>query len=317
MGTKMSESKKELIDEHERLVGVLRSQKPKQLKAEYDRQKKELDELKDSGKYIPVNKAEEISPMIVRGVFGQKPARITHAFESKGKGWCHSGQPNAEPRPLHALLNDVKEDGKVESLDLMREGGEIHHKKELEDMKRLHVKPLEKSGYGPKGADLYDPAANQKRKENNIDTVEGVGQNKNVKRYTSAPTGTAHAQAVNQAQVDAAKNKKQPVKTLKDMSPEEVKALEAQYNTNVVKKTEDAMKRLQLLKSMLDLAIEAEKTQKGAWRQPSDAELFGHLITAPSVAAAMDEQWNNPKFGHPAVNDKQIAEAQVSEIEEV
>ena len=79
-----------------------------------------------------------------------------------------------------------------------------------------------KSSYGPKDLNLYDAAANQKRKQTRTgEEIEGAGQNKGVRQYTSAKEGTAKEQASRQAKVDQVKSKSNPVKTY---SPEELKA---------------------------------------------------------------------------------------------
>ena len=74
---------------------------------------------------------------------------------------------------------------------------------------------VSKSNYGPKGAAAYSAADNAQRKMKNTgEEVEGVGQNKNVKTYTSAPKGTAKQQAATEARHYAKLNRKQPVKTI-------------------------------------------------------------------------------------------------------
>lgn len=84
---------------------------------------------------------------------------------------------------------------------------------------------IEKSNYGPKGADLYDAKDNAKRKEKSSgEQIDSLGPNKRPKQYTSAKAGTAQAQAAAQAKSDAEKNKKQPVKI---GTPEEVAAMNA------------------------------------------------------------------------------------------
>lgn len=84
------------------------------------------------------------------------------------------------------------------------------------------------SGYGPKGAGLYDPVANSKRKENNTgQSVDDIGRNKNVKEYTNIQ-GTAQEQAKAIAAKQAKLNSKQPIST--NLSPELRAKLEAEAN---------------------------------------------------------------------------------------
>ena len=82
---------------------------------------------------------------------------------------------------------------------------------------------FEKSNYGPKGGNQYTEADNAERKKNNTgDVVEGIGQNRNVKAYsTKAGQLSAKQSADRQARQDKKRNKKQPVKTY---TPEEIVA---------------------------------------------------------------------------------------------
>jgi len=94
---------------------------------------------------------------------------------------------------------------------------------------------LVKSGYGPKGAGLYDPVANSKRKETRTgEVVEGAGRNTGVREYTTSKEGTAKEQAKAIAAKQAKLNAKQPVKT---EIPADLKAkLEAEANKPKEKK---------------------------------------------------------------------------------
>jgi len=127
-------------------------------------------------------------------------------------------------------------------IPVLREGTKEEREKEadeqegeLADMKKEQLVftkngqwSLVKSGYGPKGAGLYDPVANSKRKENNTgQSVEDAGRNKNVKEYTNIQ-GTAQAQAKAIAAKQAKLNAAQPVKT--EISPELKAKLEAEAN---------------------------------------------------------------------------------------
>ena len=128
-------------------------------------------------------------------------------------------------------------------IPILREGTKEDREKEadeqaseLADMKKEQLVfakngqwSLVKSGYGPKGAGLYDPVVNAKRKENNTgESYEDIGRNKNTKEYTSAKEGTAQAQAKAIADKQAKLNALQPVKTTID--PELKAKLEAEAN---------------------------------------------------------------------------------------
>jgi hypothetical protein len=102
------------------------------------------------------------------------------------------------------------------------------------------------SNYGPKGYGLYDQNKNQERKKTRTgEVVEGAGKNTGVRQYTSATMGTAKQQARAQADADAAKNKKQPVKTVTadQMTPEQRAAFDAIANKpKKLKKEEEVCK---------------------------------------------------------------------------
>ena len=87
---------------------------------------------------------------------------------------------------------------------------------------------------------LYNPTDNIERKANRTgEELENVGQNKAVHQYTSATMGTAKQQAV--AEGKKTKALSGPVKSFKDMTPEEQAKLKAQYE---VKKGEDMEKSI-------------------------------------------------------------------------
>jgi hypothetical protein len=87
---------------------------------------------------------------------------------------------------------------------------------------------IEKSNYGPKGAGLYNQNDNAQRKAKNTgDVVADAGKNVNVKSYTTSAASMSAAHEAAEAKRRAANPA--PVKTLKDMTPEERAALEAKY----------------------------------------------------------------------------------------
>lgn len=90
------------------------------------------------------------------------------------------------------------------------------------------AKAFAKSNYGPKGMGLYNAGDNQRRKASNTgESYADIGQNKNVKRYT---TSASSMQAAHEAKARAeAKKNPAPVKTMKDMSPEQIKEIEMRY----------------------------------------------------------------------------------------
>ncbi len=82
---------------------------------------------------------------------------------------------------------------------------------------------IEKSNYGPKGMGLYNQNDNAQRKAKNTgDVVADAGKNVNVKSYTTsaASMGAAASAAEDKRQKTA--NKKAPVRSMKDFTPEEL-----------------------------------------------------------------------------------------------
>lgn len=89
---------------------------------------------------------------------------------------------------------------------------------------------LEKSNYGPKGMGLYNPTDNIKRKSTRTGEVrEDAGKNQAVRQYTSSPQGTAAQQADRQSKKDKKLSAKNPVRSMKDMSQEELNSIKARY----------------------------------------------------------------------------------------
>jgi len=97
-------------------------------------------------------------------------------------------------------------------------------------------KDLSKSNYGPKGMGQYTPTDNMKRKKTRTgEEYADIGQNKAARQYTTSATSTQQAHEVAE-QKRQRKKTKASTKTLKDFSPEQIKAMEDAANT---KKSED------------------------------------------------------------------------------
>lgn len=203
-------AKPELIEEHKRLVGVLRSGSKKEQVEEAKRQLKELKEM--MAKKDRCWEGYEPTP-------GKKP------YE---KGSC---QP-------------IKKEEEVLKVDANGQWS------------------LGKSNYGPKDMMLYNPVDNIRRKATRTgEELEHVGQNKGVREYTSALQGTAQQQASAQAKSDKKRSKKNPVKTMQDMSPEELDAIKARYAA-----------KSEMKKSLTDSEAN-ELMRQVSVRQPSDSEI--------------------------------------------
>lgn len=204
---------------------------------------------------------------------------------------------------------------------------------------------IEKSNYGPKKGGQYNPIDNAKRKANNMDPVEGIGPNVNAKSYSSKPGQLSGKQsAALTARIQNKANKKQPVKVF---TPEEIAA---KYNPDgTLKKSwgqhlpfpsaeEEIMKlaknqpledgestaanqlaALMAGKSMLGKnvppAIKAMFAAPPA--QPTNDQMFGHLVVTEEMEKANQEKWNQGAFGWLAEAAKPITKKFNSEAEEL
>lgn len=91
-------------------------------------------------------------------------------------------------------------------------------------------KSLLKSNYGPKSMNLYNEGNNQKRKKNNTGASLGsIGQNKNIKQYTTSKASIQAASEKNTAK-EQQKKTKASTKTMADFSPEELQAMTDKAN---------------------------------------------------------------------------------------
>jgi len=152
---------------------------------------------------------------------------------------------------------------------------------------------LDKSNYGPKGMGLYSSVDNIKRKASRTgEELEHVGQNKAVHRYTSAKGGTAHQQASAQAKKDKKKSAKNPVRTMKDMSPEEIEAIKAKYANKAEGMAKSQLSDIEATRLMSEISR----------RQPTDHEiglLFEYNYNRLEAANKQpDMQENQEEFGY-------------------
>lgn len=140
------------------------------------------------------------------------------------------------------------------------------------------IEELIKSNYGPKKAGLYDPTVNQERKAKNVDKIPELGQNQNVKTYTSAAQGTASQQADKEAKEAKKKSKKMPVKV---GTPEEIAAMNAKMSAEAAK----PVTGISDVKKILPPGY--------IQLQPTDEELFGSLVVDPEQMAKAEKEWEN------------------------
>lgn len=175
---------------------------------------------------------------------------------------------------------------------------------------------VEKSGYGPKGGGQYTPADNARRKSNNLDPV-GVGPNVNAKAISTKPGQmSGKAQASLTARIQAAANKKQPVKRF---TPEEIEAEnkkrglkkhswgqhlpfpsaeeEIMKLAGVVQKSGEESSAQQLAnllagKKMLgDIPMGMRHMFNDPPAQPNDQQMFGHLEVTEEMAKKAESEW--------------------------
>lgn len=185
---------------------------------------------------------------------------------------------------------------------------------------------VEKSNYGPKGKSQYSVADNIRRKANNTGDQTGFGSNTNTKQYTSAKFSNQTPQT------DPKLKQPQPVK---QWSKEQIAAEQAKRNG--LKKSwgqhlpfpsaeEEIMK---LAKNMpVDGETEAANrlsqlmSGKGLLgqqppAQPTDEQMFGHLVVTEEMEKNADRQWQGAAFDWLKEAQKPISQKFASEADEL
>ena len=235
-------AKPELIEEHKRLVDILRHGSKKKQMDEASRQLKEL-----------------------KGM-----------MEKKDRCWeGYALVPGKEPYEKGSCAPIKKDEEEVLKVEANGQWS------------------LDKSAYGPKDMMLYSSVDNMKRKATRTgEELEHVGQSKAVRQYTSAKEGTSQQQADRQAKVDKKKSAKNPVRTMQDMTPDELKAIKEKY----------ALKAEAMTKSQLSEAEAANLMAQVARRQPTDREiemLFEYNNSRIEAAnQPINQQENQEEFGY-------------------
>jgi len=169
---------------------------------------------------------------------------------------------------------------------------------------------LHKSNYGPRGGGQYSTADNAKRKARNVGDVVGQGPNVNAKAYSTKP---GQLSAKQQAAKTPFKGAAGPVK---QYSPEQIAAInearklkknaegqpwvthagvpnadrevEHIQKTNPAQKAEDIMSN-QLANMMAGRAMLGTPPP----RQPTDQEMFGHLVPSEEDLQKAESAWSN------------------------
>jgi len=136
----------------------------------------------------------------------------------------------------------------------------------------------------PFGQNIYNSQANINRKATRTgEERPEMGRNQGVRQYTTSGSTMQSAH-------DAAQNKEQKVKTkastrtLADMSEEEKTALKAKYEKPLAKGA-DVVKEV-LTTGELPILQDAGK-------QPTDEQMFGHLVKTEAQVAVEDAHWKD------------------------
>jgi hypothetical protein len=164
---------------------------------------------------------------------------------------------------------------------------------------------LDKSNYGPKGANLYENAANVKRKANNVDNIDTLGNMGRVKDYGPSNPNKLNSEMRRLKTL----NRKQPVKTTandpklaqmkaeRNKTPEKIKKSWDNHApipkaSEVMKpnspKAEDIMAN-QLANMLLNKSILGPTPPA----QPTDEQMFGSMVVTEEMAKAAEAEWNN------------------------
>lgn len=264
-------------------------------------------------------------------------------------GWSQDTDTGALHHSTHGIIStrkgpnglDIKHDGKVIGSfgDFNAAGAGIRNyintlgSKDT-GMTNIPSNPMAKeelamSNYGPKGKSQYTAVDNIKRKANNTGDSVGEGPNTNVKSYSTKPGQLSNKQANN---LDF-KNAKAKSGKGKIFSREEIIA---KYpNIPVVKKSwgqhlpfpsgqpenlppaavpnSEVVMANQLRDLLLNKAIIGNTPPP----QPTDEEMFGHLVTTPETLAKKEADWSNGMNDFFAEASKPISSRFTSEEEEL
>jgi hypothetical protein len=165
---------------------------------------------------------------------------------------------------------------------------------------------IKKSGYGPKGSGQYSDADNAKRKANNIDNIDSLGNMGCVKDY-----GASNPKVIDmQMRRLKSLNRKQPVKTAKDdpklatmlaerqaAGPQKIaKSWTEQKpfpSANQVEKEPTKTAEEVMPQQLANLLLNKSFLGPTPPPQPSDQQLFGHLAVSQEKADAAKTAWDN------------------------
>lgn len=213
--------KKDFVEEHTKLLDVLKHPTKEKLKDEYDEQSKELAEELDKGANGDWRKEGYKIKVDPASTYYGKPAIrvIAHHPKFGQIGEAHFANEGSH---LRVLETEVHPDHQRKGLNsAMYDNAEKHTGLQItpeeSDMSgeakkfwnhRLQLSELDKSNYGPAALDLYNHPDNAKRKASRTGEEVSIGPNKAVRL-----AGPTRAQAAElQARIDRKKSKQNPVK---------------------------------------------------------------------------------------------------------
>lgn len=131
----------------------------------------------------------------------------------------------------------------------------------------------------------YDTTANINRKSTRTgEEVPGVGKNVGVRQYTTSNASVQQAHEAAQAAEQKIKTQAS-TRTFADMSEDEKAQMKAKYEKPALKKGIDVVSEALTtgyLPTMGEIPI-----------QPSDAQLFGHLVKSEEEIKKADEKWQS------------------------
>jgi hypothetical protein len=194
---------------------------------------------------------------------------------------------------------------------------------------------VEKSGYGPKGSGLYNPADNARRKSKNTGDQTGIGPNVNTKQYTTIkPAGS---------QTDPKLKRPQPVKTFTQEEKDELarkmglkkswsqhlpfpnaeqemaklaKALVHQKGDQALaNQLADLMMGKNMLGKDVHPAVRAMMVPPPS--QPTDEQLFGHLVASEEMIKNAEQEWSGTLNNFYLEASRPLSQRFASEEEEI
>ena len=179
----------------------------------------------------------------------------------------------------------------------------------LDSMALKDEEGMGKSNYGPKGANQYSAANNAKRKANNVGDTAGQGSNVNVKSYSTKP---GQMSAKQQAAKTPFKGAAGPVK---QYTPEQIAAINearklkktaeekpwanharlpsADEEIEKIQKTNPAHKAEDIMANQLANMMAGRAMLGTPPKQPTDQEMFGHLVPNEEQIEKAESKWNN------------------------